>query len=130
MKKRYYIKSSPNSGLFSQHTGILTVNVKNGLGCTVVRQETINGGQSITLYAYLHYINFNGKINPAVKISHTCGIENCVNGDHIIATYSPTKKDIDYINTYFSADGTDALAHMLNVPLPVFKAYLKSVKTP
>lgn len=130
MKKRYYIKHSPKASLFSQHTGIPTVNIENGLGCTVVAQKTIANGISITLYAYLLYSDFKGKINTGVKISHTCNIGNCVQLDHLIATYTPSKKDIEYINSYLKLDGIEHLAHVLRVPLPAFRQYLKTPKAP
>lgn len=128
MRRKYYIKKRPNNSLFSQHTGIDSVKVENGLGCVVTRQKTTNGGQSITLYAYLCYTDFKGTINSNVKISQTCGITNCVHLDHLQASYHPSKKDIEHIETYLKIDGIEHTAHTLRVPLNLFKEYLKTLK--
>lgn len=128
MKRKYIIKHRANNNEFSQHTGIESVNVENDLGCVVTRQKTTQKGTSITLYAYMCYIDFKGKINTGVKISQTCGILNCVQRDHLLATYTPSENDIEHISNYLKIDGKEHTAHVLKVPLSLFKEYLKTPK--
>lgn len=130
MKIKYRIKKNPNSSLFSRLTGIDSTIVKNANNCLVVKKNTANGGISITTYAHVAYLNglHDRKINPRIKSHTTCGILNCVQEGHIVSTYNPTQKESEYIQTYIKTDTDKSLAHSLNVPLPIFRQYLKNLR--
>lgn len=126
MKKKYRIKNRVNNNAFSALTGIEAIEVVNPNCCLVVKQLSANGGIPITKYAYCIYYNYPTSLN--ITVSHTCDIENCVRQDHLIATYRPSKKDLEHIDMYKNIDDMKTIAEYLKVPLDLFRPFWKTLK--
>jgi hypothetical protein len=122
MKLKYRLKKYADNE-FTAITGILAIQMRGGsncLICNIIKTKDV----PIQKYAYFQY-NKLYKPYPPIKLSTTCNVSNCVNKDHLIATYHPTKENIQYINTYLHVDGIEQLAFNLKIPVTLLSAYLK-----
>lgn len=116
---------------YSRATGFRAHTLKGGTGCTVSAYDSVFGNKH-KVQPYAYYI-FNikpicGTFNKYIKVTSSCGATNCVNLDHLIAVYSPTKKDQQYIKDYLHIDGIENMAHRLNIPVSLLEQYLTTSK--
>lgn len=62
--------------------------------------------------------------NSKIKTTNTCGVLNCINIDHITATYHPSQKDIQHMQDHLRTNGVKSQAHQLQVPEQLLQNYL------
>lgn len=99
--------------------------MSGGSNCLITKHNTISGNISVQRYAHSKYF-FYPLNNSKVKVKSTCGVLNCVNKNHLIAEYKPTKKDIEYINTYIKVDGIEIMSHRLEIPIHILTEFIKT----
>lgn len=126
MKKKYRIKNRQNSTEFSKLTGIEAFQMSGGAGCLITRFNTISpSNTSIQKHAYRLYNDIKHKLGRNVKVTASCGAENCVEKSHLIAVYKPTEPDLEYIAAYGGVDEPVDLARRLEVSIELLKPFLK-----
>jgi len=121
MKRHYRIKKNAQNE-FERLTGKETAQLSGIIDCIIYKKKTI-GNKPAKEVAYCLY-NEIDKIGANIKIVQTCGIDQCVKNEHLVASFSPNKKDADYIKTYIKIDGAEQLAHSFGVTLELFNYYI------
>lgn len=118
---------------FSKLSGIDSYENLGGSNCVITRTPTLTRKsflyKQIPAPKYAYYI-YNGihDNNGDIRVKTTCGVDNCVTRDHLIATYFPKKTDIEYIDQYLKIDGIEVLVHTLKVPIDLLEKYLAKKK--
>lgn len=128
MNKKRRIQLKVSASEFSRLSGTDTFEIYGGSNCVIVRALT-QTKKSIPSpkYAYLIY-NLHGANNGDIRVKTTCGVQNCVTREHLIAEYFPNTKDKEYIDTYYKIDGVEQLAHNLKVPVDLLEKYIAKKK--
>lgn len=121
MKKKHRIKYRKNNNEFSALFGIEAIQMNGGSNCLITKAMTTRDLQREAYFAYT-----NTPHNPAIKVSSSCCVTNCVKRDHLVGFYKPTIKDALYIKENLLISSKDWLANALNVPLSMFEEYLKN----
>lgn len=114
-----------NKNPFSSLSGIMAIEGRGNDGCLLVDQESV-GGRPIQVYAFNIYFSPKKKISRWVKVTSTCGFQNCVKKEHLKAVYSPKKEDLKYIKDNGVFYTTEELAFRLKVPEEVMRDFFTS----
>lgn len=122
MKKAYRIKKSARNE-FSALSGIHAIEVQGQTHCLIVDKKT-HKSVPIQWYAYTLYCE-KYNLNKFVIVRSSCGVLNCVKKSHLIANYVPSSEEADYIKTYHKIEGTDTLAHRLDITPAILESYIK-----
>lgn len=122
MKRKYRLKKTAKNP-FTALCGKRAFELFGGTNCLVTESVTTTGSMDIKKYAYFLYLDFKNQ-NKDIRVTSTCGVANCVKKDHLVAEYSPSKADLEYINTYKDVDGIEVLAHNMKVPVDLLTKFL------
>lgn len=115
--RRYRVRNSAKNE-FSRIAGIRAIQMKGGSECIIVDNNTIKGF-SVDKYAYIIYNGIGYSLNRNIDYVRSCGVENCVKREHIKAIYTPSKSDLEYINSYGKSMSREDLAKALCVPVDI-----------
>lgn len=118
MKAKFRLKKTGDNE-YTRATGVRAYSLKGGSKCVVSAVDSVYYN-TYKVQPHAYYI-FNIEslgiaFNPKIKVTSTCRATNCVNRSHLVGTYKPAQKDIDYLKDYLSIDGLDYAAHTLQVP--------------
>ncbi len=120
MLAKYRIKKTASSP-FSALTGILATPMLGGSLCHICKQKTVKGSIPIQKHAYKLFNNIYSK---DITVTSICNVQNCVNPEHLTATYKPNKDDQEYIRIYLRIDGLESLAEKLHITPELLKDYI------
>jgi hypothetical protein len=114
---------------YTRATGNRAYTLKGGSNCVVSAIDSVYSNK-YKVQPHAYYI-FNHKdidlpFNPHIKITTTCGATNCVNRDHLIATYKPSKEDREYLKDWYKPANHDDMAQKLSVLPSLLSQYLAS----
>lgn len=112
---------------FTRLTGAEAIEMEGGSNCILAKKKTMNGFD-IKRYAYCLYIDFRKGIdNSYIKMSNKCNVNNCVKQEHLIATFKPTKEDIQYICDNLKTNGIEWLSNVFTVPIPLLSKFIEHI---
>ncbi len=124
MKRKYRLKKRADNDYTAQ-TGKEAYTLHGGSACVVAVYKMFG---NLTCQQYAYYIfnlkDLNLPFNTKIKVSSTCGATNCVNRDHLVAVYKPSKENQQYITDYLKTDGISVIAHNLQVSKELLQTYL------
>ena len=74
---------------FSAFSGLEATQLTGNSECLVTKNKT-HDRMSMKKYAYLQYHEiYDTRTVKATKVKQTCGVDQCVNKDHLVATNKP-----------------------------------------
>ena len=122
MTKRYNITHSTNC--YTRITGNLALQMQGGSNCLITKALVYKGipNQRVVYCVENNVPSFMD--NCKIKTITTCNVQNCINIDHIRATYQPTKDDVQYITDNLRLNGLEHQAHIMKIPPQLLQNYL------
>lgn len=120
MKKKYRLKYSAKDE-YQKAVGVKTIQLRGSCDCLIINRLKYKDTYTNQQHAYSVYNNT--PINKAIKVTNTCGIEQCIKKEHLVAKYHPTKDDIEYIKLN-KMMGIDYLSHVLKIPEDLLQEFL------
>lgn len=103
MKRKYLIKKAAKN-IFSGKTGIFAIQLTGTSDCIVTEHATkalknpsnITNRKIVPIKKYAYHIYNNVALEQIEKITSSCGVDQCVHPDHLVAQLSKEKSCGDY----------------------------------
>lgn len=103
MKKKYRIKKAAKN-VFSELTGIFSIQLSGTQSCIITEGLTtslktlgnLTGRKVIPIKKYAYHKYSGVELEQIKSVTSSCGVDQCVHPDHLVAVLHPQKSWGDY----------------------------------